>query len=66
VRDGLADGRFTACATRRTAEWLVGRPLREDEEAWARDLALRFSASDFRYRELVRAIVTSETYRRAL
>ncbi len=66
VRDGLADGRFTACATRRAAEWLVGRPLREDEEAWARDLALRFSASDFRYRELVRAIVTSETYRRAL
>ena len=51
---------------RNTASWLLGRELTDDEEAWARDLTQDFLGSDFRYRELVRAIVTSETYRRAL
>ena len=66
VRDGLSDGRFTTCAVRRTAEWLLGRELREEEEPWTREITEDFLGSDFRYRELVRAVVTSETYRRAL
>lgn len=66
IRQGLADGRFTSCSVRNTASWLLGRELTDDEEAWARDLTQDFLGSDFRYRELVRAIVTSETYRRAL
>ncbi|MCB9595345.1 MAG: DUF1585 domain-containing protein [Sandaracinaceae bacterium] len=66
VRAGLADGRFTACAVRRTTEWLLGRELREGEEAWTRELTDDFLTSDFRYRDLVRAVVRSETYRRAL
>lgn len=66
VRRGLADGRFTACSVRRTAEWLLARPLREEEEDWAREITAEFLDGDFRYRELVRAIVTSDTYRRAL
>jgi hypothetical protein len=66
VRQGLADGRFTSCAVRRTAEWLLARPVGEEEEPWLRELTQEFLGSDFRYRELVRAIVTSETYRRAL
>lgn len=66
VRQGLADGRFTRCTVRRTASWLLGRELRPEEEPWARELTQRFLGSDFRYRELVRAILESETYRRAL
>lgn len=66
VRQGLADGRFTACSVRRTAEWLLARPVREEEEPWLRELTHEFLGSDFRYAELVRAIVTSDTYRRAL
>ncbi|HEY8430169.1 MAG TPA: DUF1585 domain-containing protein [Sandaracinaceae bacterium] len=66
VRQGLADGRFTACAVRRTVEHYLGRETTENEEAWVRELTQRFLGSDFRYRDLVRAVVTSETYRRAL
>ncbi len=66
VRQGLADGRFTSCSVQHTASWLLGRELTGEEEAWARGLTQDFLGSDFRYRELVRAIVTSETYRRAL
>jgi len=66
VRAGLADGRFTACSVSRTAEWLLGRELRGEEEPWARELTDEFLSSDFRYRDLVRAVVRSETYRRAL
>ncbi|MFO0681736.1 MAG: DUF1585 domain-containing protein [Sandaracinus sp.] len=64
VRDGLADGRFTRCTVRRTAEWLLGRSLAEDEAAWSDELASTFVGSDMRYRDVVRAIVTSDTYRR--
>ncbi len=66
VRAGLSDGRFTACSVRRTAQWMLGRELREDEEVWARELTDAFLDSSFRYRDLVRAVATSETYRRAL
>lgn len=66
VRQGLADGRFTRCTVRRTATWLLGRELRSDEEPWVRGLTQRFLGSELRYRELVRAIVESETYRRTL
>lgn len=66
VRAGLADGRFTACSVRRTAEWLLGRPLEDGEEEWTREITAEFLTSDFRYRDLVRAVVRSETYRRAL
>ncbi|MGE0790884.1 MAG: hypothetical protein AB7S26_34740 [Sandaracinaceae bacterium] len=66
VRQGLADGRFTACAVSHTAQWLLDRPLDAEEQQWARELTTDFLGSDFRYRELVKAIVTSDTYRRAL
>ena len=66
VRQGVADGRFTSCAVRNTAEWLFGRALSEEEEPLVRQVTSEFLVSDFRYRELVKAIVMSETYRRAL
>lgn len=64
VRDGLADGRFTECTVRRTTEWLLARDLGETEVEWSSELASTFVGSDLRYRDVVRAIVTSDTYRR--
>jgi len=64
VRDGLADGRFTECAVRTTASWLLGRPLETEETSWSRDLASTFVGGSFAFGDMERAIVTSETYRR--
>lgn len=64
VRQGLVSNQIPACTVRRTAQWLIGRDPEEREEAWADDLVRRFIGTDFRYREVVAAIVASETYRR--
>ncbi len=66
LRKSLSDGRFTRCAVRRTFEWWVGRSPGDHEEDWMEDVSSAFLESDFSYRELVRAIVTSRTYRRVL
>ncbi|MBX3272071.1 MAG: hypothetical protein KF729_17530 [Sandaracinaceae bacterium] len=66
VTRGIADGRLTACTARNAARWLLGRDPREGEEAWQAELTDTLIDSGLRYRELVRAIVRSETYRRAL
>jgi len=60
-----ADGRLARCAAEKAAIWLLGRPEAELDptliDAWADD----FTASGLSYRALVRAIVSSPTYRRA-
>ncbi len=60
----MVDGRLPQCVARRTAEWLLGRELRTEEDPWLDDLTVGFTTSEFRYSELVREIVTSERYRR--
>ncbi len=64
VHQTTADGRFPACTARRTAEWLLGREIREDEQPWLDDLTFDFVQDGMRYRDLVRAIVVSQVYRR--
>ena len=63
VNQGVVDGRLPTCVATRTAEWLLGREVREDEEAWVGELSGNFAANDFRYDLLVRDIVLSDTYR---
>lgn len=65
IRDGLADGRFTECTVRRTTEWLIGRPIAEGDAGEIADLETTFVSSGLRMTPLVRAIVTSDLYRRA-
>lgn len=65
IRDGLADGRFTECTVRRTAEWLVGRPLTDADAAETARFQDAFVASGLRMTPLVRSIVSSDLYRRA-
>lgn len=61
----VADGRLPACIARRAAEWLLGRDVTgADDRAWLDELARGFVAHGYRYRWLVRAIVTDARYRR--
>lgn len=60
----VADNRLPRCVARRTAEWLVGRELEGEELDWAQGLALDFVKNGYRFRSLVRDIVTSDIYRR--
>ena len=64
VNSTIVDGRLPTCVAEKTAAWLLGRDIEPYEEPWIDELAATFSASDFRYRELVKAIVTSDNYRR--
>lgn len=64
VSKAVADGRLPTCVSRRTSEWLLGRQLEEREAHWLDAMAAEFVASGLRFKDLVRAIVTSETYRR--
>lgn len=64
----VADNRLPRCVARRTAEWLLGRPvegLTAAEEVWLDELTTRFVTAGYRYDLLVRDVVTSPVYRRA-
>ncbi len=64
VSKAVGDGRLPLCVAKRTSEWLLGRTLEPREDEWVTDLAAEFVASGLRFKDLVHAIVTSETYRR--
>lgn len=64
VQRGLVDGRLPKCVARNTATWLVGRTVENSEAPWLEDLGMQFTATNYSYRELVKAIVTSDYYRR--
>jgi hypothetical protein len=60
----VVDDRFPKCTARRAMEGLFGRELSADEARWLDALARRFVNSNYDYKELVKAIVTSPVYRR--
>ena len=64
VNRTASDGRLSACVTKRAIEFLIGRETRTDEAEWISDMQQDFIASDYRFKALIRAIVTSENYRR--
>jgi hypothetical protein len=64
VNTTVADGRLPACVATRTAEWLLGREMTVDDEPWIDGLADDFITSDYRYRELVKAVLRSDNYAR--
>ncbi len=57
------DGRLPRCAAKKTAEWLLGRDVRPDDEAWLSQLATDFASSGYSWRGLVKNIVLSDAYR---
>lgn len=64
VNAAVADGRIAACSARTAASGLLGRDLTTDDADWLDALAWDFASSGWKYRELVKAIVTSDEYRR--
>lgn len=65
VREAVADGRLPACVAKNTATWLLGRELDDNDADWLAELSDTFTGSNYDYKALVKAIVTSENYRRA-
>lgn len=64
VLASVIDEKLPTCVSRSTAEWLFGRGLAPDERILIEELSAGFVDSGFSYRSLVRAIVTSDVYRR--
>ena len=64
VNMNLMDEDLAQCVSTRAVHWLMGRAPHEDEAEWIDVLASEFAASGYRYKELIKAIVLSETYRR--
>lgn len=64
VAQTVGDGRLPRCVAKRTAEWLLGREMGPDDDDWVDALGQDFASGGFRYRELVKEIVTSDNYRR--
>lgn len=60
----FADGRLPECMARTTAARLLGRELSDDEQAWTKQLAVDFAQGGYSYRALIKAVVTSDVYRR--
>ena len=58
------DARFPECVASTAASWLLGREVGPEEQEWVEELAMSFIASGWSYRDLVREIVTSETWGR--
>ncbi len=56
---------FASCAVTNVATALLGRTLEADDDALKRSLTQSFSASNYRMRALVRAVVLSDAYRNA-
>jgi hypothetical protein len=64
VSRALADGSLAECTAQRTFEWLMGREAQALDQAWLEELSQTFVASGYRYRDLVREVLTSDHYRR--
>ncbi|MEE2643494.1 MAG: hypothetical protein VYD19_01060, partial [Myxococcota bacterium] len=60
----ITDQRLPQCVVSENWRWLIDRDPSAEEARWLERLALRFSQSGFNYRGLIKALVTSEYYRR--
>jgi hypothetical protein len=64
VNASVVDGRLQECTARNAATWLLGRALHEGDDAQLDDWAATLVGSGWSYKELVKAIVMSDSYRR--
>lgn len=64
VKKALGDGRLGQCVSKRAVQHFLSRDLRAEESEWVDALMIDFVASGYRYKTLVKAIVTSDSYRR--
>jgi NAD-dependent dihydropyrimidine dehydrogenase PreA subunit len=64
VSTSIVDDRFPNCSARRAMQGFFGRALSVEEEQELKSVSRAFVASNYSYRALVKAIVTSPVYRR--
>ena len=60
----IVDGRLQTCTAENAATWLLGRPLGEDDDDELAKWTTALTGSGWSYKELVKAIVMSDSYRR--
>jgi hypothetical protein len=60
----IVDARFPDCVAKRGLEAMLGREANPSERAWIEELSRKFLSSGYRYRDLIKSIVTSDLYRR--
>jgi hypothetical protein len=60
----VVDHRLPTCVSAKTAEWLLGRPVTDEDKDWVSQLANEFVAGGYSFRELVKSVLMSDTYRR--
>ena len=60
----VVDNRMPMCVSTKTLEWLLGRPVADDDQPFVKELANEFVAGGYSYRDMVKAVLMSSTYRR--
>ena len=63
VRQSIASGLLPACVAEKAGSRLLGRELTGGDDVWL-DAVTAGLEADWSYRDLVRAVVTSDNYRR--
>ena len=61
---GVVTHELPTCSARTALEMALGRELFPEESLWPEELGVDFAAQGFSYRALIKAIVTSDTFRR--
>ena len=64
VKRVAQDERLPNCMAQRAVQWLWGRNMAEGEEDVLGEFALSFMMEGYSFKSLIKAIVTSDTYRR--
>lgn len=64
VESQIASGKVSSCLTEKTAQWLLGREVRDADQDVLADWETELLASNWSYKDLVKQIVLSPTYRR--
>jgi len=64
VMNTMVDHRLPSCTTENLSRWLLGRVALTEEKSWFADFAQQFVSSNYSFKQLVKAVVTSPIYRR--
>ena len=64
ANQSIVNHSLPTCTARTAMEHALGRELLPEETEWLDTLALSFSTQGFRYRDLIKQIVQSDTFRR--
>lgn len=62
AQTAVSSGRFALCTTTKVWTWLMGRPPRADESPILGELAAAFEADGYRFKGLVKALVSRPEY----